>query len=151
PASVLAAAQSGDTIGACTRDRRGRNLRDCLNPVHDLSERGVYSKTLRDPMPSDASDTSPVAQTAASPSALFAEVERVFSQERAAHARAVREAKGAPVGRRRKLTTEQVDAAVAQVNAGVSVADVATTSQISRSSMYRLLAERDDAAVGGGA
>jgi len=150
-ASVLAAAQSGDTIVACTLDRLGRNLRDCLNLVHDLSERGVYLKTLRDPMPIDTSDTSAMAQIATSMLALFAEVERVFSQERAAHARAVREAKGAPVGRRRKLTTEQVDAAVAQVNAGVSVADVATTFQISRSSMYRLLAERDDAAVGGGA
>src|SRR5699024_1955520 len=126
-----------------TLDRLGRNLRDCLNLVHDLSERGVQLRTLHDPLPIDTADTSAMAQISTAMLALFSEVERVFSQERAAHARSVREAKGVPVGRRRKLSEQQLAAAAAQVDAGAPVPQVAATFQVSRSSMYRLLADRD--------
>lgn len=143
-AGILAAAQSGDTIVTCTLDRLGRNLRDCLNLVHDLSQRGVQLRTLHDPLPIDTADTSAMAQISTAMLALFSEVERVFSQERAAHARSVREAKGVPAGRRRKLSEQQLAAAQAQVEAGVPVPQVAATFQVSRSSMYRLLGERGD-------
>lgn len=74
-------------------DRPGRNLREVLNLVHDPGEGGVGVKSLSDPL---AIDTS--AAGAGRPAflliALFAETERTFAAERAAHARAVAAASG---------------------------------------------------------
>ena len=39
----------------------GRNLRECLNVVHDLREQGIGIKTLKDPIPIDTTDNSPMA------------------------------------------------------------------------------------------
>jgi DNA invertase Pin-like site-specific DNA recombinase len=60
-----------------------------LNLVYELREYGVGIKTLRDPIPIDTSDESPMAQIAVAMLALFAEMERTFARERAAHARAI--------------------------------------------------------------
>ncbi|GLY95525.1 recombinase family protein [Actinoplanes sp. NBRC 103695] len=43
-AELLHYTQSGDTIVATNLDRLGRNLRECLNVVQDLRERGVGIK-----------------------------------------------------------------------------------------------------------
>jgi DNA invertase Pin-like site-specific DNA recombinase len=53
---VLAYAREGDTIVALNLDRLGRNIRECLNLVHDLTERGIGIKTLADPLPVDSTD-----------------------------------------------------------------------------------------------
>jgi len=138
-AGLLAAAQSGDTIVATTLDRLGRNLRDCLNLVHDLRERGVGIKTLRDPLPIDTSDDTPAAQIAVAMLSLFSEIERVFALERAAHARAVRERAGAPVGRPKRLDADSLAAARAAVEGGMSVREVARVHGVGKSTLYRAL------------
>lgn len=51
--------------------------------------RGIGIKTLRDPIPIDTTDTSPMAELAVALLALFARMERTFMRERAAHAREV--------------------------------------------------------------
>jgi len=61
---VLAYARAGDTIVATNLDRLGRNLRECLNIVHDLREQGIGIKTLKDPLPIDTTDDSPMAELA---------------------------------------------------------------------------------------
>lgn len=74
-----------------TLDRIGRNLREVLNLVHELSERGVGVRSLADPLPINTADEG-MARIAFLLLALFAEMERTFTAERAAHARAVAEA-----------------------------------------------------------
>jgi DNA invertase Pin-like site-specific DNA recombinase len=60
-----------------TLDRLGRTVRDTLNLVHELKERGVGVRTLADPLPIDTSNSdSPMAQLAAVMLALFGEMER---------------------------------------------------------------------------
>src|SRR5699024_12634745 len=49
--ALLSYAREGDTVVAYTLDRIGRNLRDCLNMVAQLRERGIGIKTLADPLP----------------------------------------------------------------------------------------------------
>lgn len=61
---LLRYARSGDTIVSTNLDRMGRNLRECLNVVHDLREQGIGIKTLKDPIPIDTTDNSPMAELA---------------------------------------------------------------------------------------
>jgi DNA invertase Pin-like site-specific DNA recombinase len=95
---LLKYARAGDTIVVHTLDRLGRNLRDVLNLVHDLAERGIGVRTLADPVPIDTADEG-MGRIAFLLLALFAEMERTFSAERAAHARAVARAAGKRAGR----------------------------------------------------
>ena len=143
---LLRYARPGDTIVATNLDRLGRNLRECLNIVHDLREQGIGIKTLRDPIPIDTSDTSPMADVAVALLALFAHMERVFMLERAAHARTVAAAKGKRPGRPRKLTTAKLATARAAITGGQSVDEVAPTLGVSRATLYRHLNTAQDEA-----
>ncbi|MFJ9033071.1 recombinase family protein [Streptomyces sp. NPDC102274] len=46
--ALLGFARPGDRINVLTLDRLGRNMRETLNLVHDLTERGVFPRTLGD-------------------------------------------------------------------------------------------------------
>lgn len=138
--------RSGDRIVGTNLDRYGRNLRECLNIVHELREQGVGIKTLKDPIPIDTSDTSGMAEISVAMLALFAHMERVFMRERAAHAREVAAAKGVRAGRPRKLTADQLAAAQAALAADQRPESVAAAFGVSRATLYRYLAEADDIA-----
>lgn len=82
-----------------TLDRLGRTVRDTLNMIHELSERGIGVRNLADPIRVDSTNPEdPMAQLAVVLLALFAQMERTYTLERAAHARAVATAKGRRVG-----------------------------------------------------
>ena len=137
--TMLSYARAGDTIVATNLDRVGRNLRECLNIVHEQRERGVGIKTLSDPIPIDTSDNSAMGEVAVALLALFAHMELVFSRERAAHARSVGASKGKMAGRPRKLTADALTAARASVAAGMPVGEVAALFGVSRATLYRHL------------
>ncbi|WP_084507167.1 hypothetical protein [Nocardia violaceofusca] len=63
-------------------------------------------KTLKDPIPIDTSNASPMAEIAVALLALFAHMERTFKHERAAHAREVATARGVRAGQPRRLTAD---------------------------------------------
>ncbi|WP_280406605.1 recombinase family protein [Nocardia carnea] len=142
---MLHYAREGDTIVATNLDRLGRNLRECLNVIHDLSERGIGVKTLRDPLPIDTTDTSGMAELSVAMLALFAHMERVFGRERAAHAREVASAQGKHPGRPRKLSDAQLAMARAALREDQPVGQVAEVFGVSRATLYRYLAEAADA------
>lgn len=136
-------AREGDTIVATNLDRLGRNLRECLNIVHDMREQGIGIKTLKDPIPIDTTDNSAMAELAVALLALFAHMERVFMRERAAHAREVAEAKGKHPGRPRKIDAGKLATAQAAVNSGQSVAEAAAAIGVSRATLYRHLTNNE--------
>lgn len=138
---MLKYAREGDTIVATNLDRLGRNLRECLNIIHDLSERGIGVKMLRDPLPIDTTDTSDMAELSVAMLALFAHMERVFMRERAAHAREVAAAQGKQPGRPRKLSPAQLAAARAALREEQPVEQVAEAFGVSRATLYRYLAQ----------
>jgi DNA invertase Pin-like site-specific DNA recombinase len=55
-AALLKYARAGDTIVVHTLDRLGRNLREVLNLVHDLADRGVGVRSVADPLPINTID-----------------------------------------------------------------------------------------------
>jgi hypothetical protein len=75
-------------------------VRDTLNLIHELAERGIGVRNLADPIRIDSrARDDPMAQLAVVLLALFGQMERTYAIERAAHARAVATAKGRRVGR----------------------------------------------------
>ncbi|MEU7862078.1 recombinase family protein [Nonomuraea sp. NPDC049141] len=136
---LLAYARPGDTIVVHTLDRIGRNLREVLNLVHDLSERGIGVRSLADPLPINTADEG-MARIAFLLLALFAEMERTFTTERAAHARTVAEANNRRVGRPQAHPNDKVEYARLLKAQGHSLGVIATKTGIPKTSLHRYLA-----------
>lgn len=78
--AVLQYAREGDVIVVHTLDRLGRTVRDTLNMIHELSERGIGVRNLADPIKVDSSrPEDPMAQLAVVLLALFAQMERTYT------------------------------------------------------------------------
>lgn len=142
-AAVLRYARPGDVIVVHTLDRLGRTVRDTLNMIHELAERGVGVRNLADPIKVDSSNPAdPMAQLAVVLLALFAQMERTYMLERAAHARAVATAKGRRVGRPTVVNPNQLDYARRLRDEGATIAEIVAKTGIARSSLYRHLPPR---------
>ncbi len=141
--SVLGHARSGDVIVVHTLDRLGRTVRDTLNLIHELAERGVGVRNLADPIKVDSSNPAdPMAQLAAVLLALFGQMERTYTLERAAHARAVATAKGRRVGRPVVVDPAKLAWAGHLRDTGHTIAEIVATTGIPRTSLYRHLPPR---------
>lgn len=141
--ALLGYARDGDVIVVHTLDRLGRTVRDTLNLIHDLSERGVGVRNLADPIRIDSSDPDdPMAQLAVVLLALFGQMKRTYTLERAAHARAVATAKGRRIGRPSVVDPHKLDYAAHLREAGDTIAEIVAKTGITRSSLYRHLPPR---------
>jgi DNA invertase Pin-like site-specific DNA recombinase len=138
-AALLAYARAGDVVVVHTLDRLGRNLREVLNLVHDLAERGIGVRSLADPIPIDTTSDG-MGRLAFLLIALFAEMERTFANERAAHARAVGAAKRRRVGRPLAHPAASIDYARLLHAQGSSLGQIAAKTGIPKSSLHRYLA-----------
>lgn len=143
--AMLDFARAGDVIVVHTLDRLGRTVRDTLNLIHELSERGVGVRNLADPIRIDSTNPDdPMAQLAVVLLALFGQMERTYAVERAAHARAVAASKGRPVGRPSVISAEQIDYAAHLRDTGHSIGSIVTMTGISRTTLYRHLPPRPE-------
>ena len=146
--AVLEYARGGDVIVVHTLDRLGRTVRDTLNLIHDLSERGVGVRNLADPIKIDSTDPGdPMAQLAVVLLALFGQMERTYTVERAAHARAVATAKGRRVGRPVLVDAAKLEWAEHLRDQGDTIAQIVKKTGIPRTSLYRHLPPRPAPAV----
>ncbi|MFD9942239.1 recombinase family protein [Nonomuraea sp. NPDC059023] len=135
---LLAYARPGDVIVVHTLDRIGRNLREVLNLVHDLSERGIGVRSLADPLPINTADEG-MARIAFLLLALFAEMERTFTAERAAHARSVAEAHDRRIGRPVAHPEDKIEYARLLKAQGDSLGVIAAKTGIPKTSLHRYL------------
>ncbi|MFE9882502.1 recombinase family protein [Streptomyces sp. NPDC005784] len=135
---LLAYARPGDTVVVHTLDRLGRNLREVLNLVHDLNERQIGVRSLADPLPINTTDEG-MGRIAFLLLALFAEMERTFTAERAAHARAVAEAAGRRVGRPVAHPADKIEYAKLLKQQGSSLGQIAAKTGILKTSLHRYL------------
>ncbi|PRZ11751.1 recombinase family protein [Nesterenkonia sandarakina] len=141
--AALEYAREGDVIVVHTLDRLGRTVRDTLNLIHDLAERGVGVRNLADPIKVDSSNPEdPMAQLAVVLLALFGQMERTYTVERAAHARAVATAKGRRVGRPSVVDPDKLAYAEHLRESGHTIAEIVTKTGITRTSLYRHLPPR---------
>jgi hypothetical protein len=131
-----------------TLDRLGRTVRDTLNLIHELSERGIGVRNLADPIRIDSrARDDPMAQLAVVLLALFGQMERTYAIERAAHARAVATAKGRRVGRPVTVDAHKLAWAQHLREAGHTIAEIVDKTGIPRSSLYRHLPPRPPESV----
>ncbi|WP_317888972.1 recombinase family protein [Salinispora fenicalii] len=136
-AALLRYARAGDTIVVHTL---GRNLREVLNLVHDLAEKRIGVRSLADPLPINTIDEG-MGRIAFLLLALFAEMERTFTAERAAHARAAAEAKGRHVGRPIAHSADKIEYARLLKAQGTSLGKIAAKTGIPKTSLHRYLAD----------
>ena len=140
---VVAYAREGDVIVVHTLDRLGRTVRDTLNLIHELAERGIGVRNLADPIKVDSSNPDdPMAQLAVVLLALFGQMERTYAMERAAHARAVATAKGRRIGRPVLIDPAKLGYAAHLRDSGDTIAEIVAKTGIARSSLYRHLPPR---------
>lgn len=145
--AALAYVRDGDVIVVHTLDRLGRTVRDTLNLIHDLAERGVGVRNLADPIKIDSSNPSdPMAQLAVVLLALFAQMERTYTVERAAHARAVAAASGRRVGRPSVVDPDKLAYAAHLRGTGHTMREITAKTGITRTSLYRHLPPRPEPA-----
>lgn len=141
--AVLGYARDGDVIVMHTLDRLGRTVRDTLNLIHDLAQRGVGVRNLADPIRIDSSNPEdPMAQLAVVLLALFGQMEPTYTLERAAHARSVATAKGREVGRPSVVDPHKLAYAAHLREAGDTISEIVAKTGIARSSLYRHLPAR---------
>ena len=141
--AALAYARDGDVIVVHTLDRLGRTVRDTLNLIHELAERGVGVRNLADPIRVDSTNPNdPMAQLAVVLLALFGQMERTYTLERAAHARAVATAKGRRIGRPPVVDPNKIAYAAHLRDTGHSIDDIVAKTGIARTSLYRHLPPR---------
>jgi hypothetical protein len=100
-------------------------------------------RNLADPIRIDSSNPDdPMAQLAVVLLALFGQMERTYTLERAAHARAVATAKGRPIGRPSVVDPHKLAYAAHLREAGDTIAEIVAKTGITRSSLYRHLPAR---------
>ena len=140
--AALAHARAGDVLVILTLDRSGRTVRDTLNLVHDLTERGVGVRTLADPLAIDTAEPeSPMSYLAFLMLALFGQKDHTYAAEGAAHARRwPRPTAGGPGGRLWSMLTLE-HAALLRAS-GSAVREKSAKTGLKRTTLYRHLPPR---------
>ena len=92
--------------------------------MHDLAAKGIGVRSLADPLPISTADEG-MGRIAFLLLALFAEMERTFTAERAAHARAVAEAAGRQIGRPLAHPADKIEYARLLRHRGDSLSQIA--------------------------
>ncbi|MEY9997331.1 DNA invertase Pin-like site-specific DNA recombinase [Streptomyces sp. V4I8] len=123
-----------------TLDQLGRNLREVLNLVHVLSEKNIGVRSLADPLPINTADEG-MGHIAFLLLALFAEMERTFTAERAAHARTVAEGAGRHIGRPFAHPEDKIEYAKLLKAQGSSLGQIAAKTGIPKTSLHRYLSD----------
>jgi DNA invertase Pin-like site-specific DNA recombinase len=113
-AACIDATRPGDTLTVYKVDRLARSLRELLNLLHRLEVRGVYFRSLTEPI-----DTStPAGRMMTHIIGAFAEFERGIIRERTAAGLAAARARGVKLGRARAMSPTEEAACVAQYVSG---------------------------------
>jgi DNA invertase Pin-like site-specific DNA recombinase len=132
-AAALDYVRRGDTLVVWRLDRLARSLRQLIQTVHDLEERGIGLKSL-----TEAIDTStPGGKLVFHIFGSIAEFERSLIRERTKAGVAAAKARGRAGGRPAKLVGERLEMARGLLHAGNSVSAVARTMSVSRATVHR--------------
>jgi DNA invertase Pin-like site-specific DNA recombinase len=134
------ALRDGDTLVVWKLDRLGRDLRDLVNTVHELTQRGVGFKVLTGHGAS-IDTTTPSGKLVFGIFAALAEFERELISERTRAGLASARARGRKGGAPFKMTTPKVRMAMAVMgNPGTNVGDLCKELGITRQTLYRHVA-----------
>jgi DNA invertase Pin-like site-specific DNA recombinase len=139
-AALLDYARPGDAIVVVGIDRLGRNAAEVMSTIRDLRDREIVLRSLREGIDTSNATGRMVAGVLAS----LAELELELGRERRAAAREARRARGQSIGRPKALDQSKAALAGRMHRNGEPVATIAAALGVSRATVYRVLAERDD-------
>lgn len=126
----------GDTVVVWRLDRLGRSLRDLVDQVEDLNNRGVTLRSLRETIDTSSAGGRFVLHVFAS----LAEFERDLIRERTLAGLASARSRGRLGGRPRALSTDQARVARTAYDGGeMTVNEIAAALGVARSTVYREL------------
>ena len=136
---LLAFARKGDVVVVWKLDRLGRSLRDLVELVALLGERGIELRSLHESIDT----TTPAGKLTFHVFAALAEMEAEVLRERTRAGLVAARRRGAKLGRPRALTDEQIEMARTLMdNPRLSAAQVAEQLGVHRSTLYRSLGQR---------
>jgi DNA invertase Pin-like site-specific DNA recombinase len=136
---LLDFARSGDTVVVWKLDRLGRSLRDLIELVTLLGERGVGLRSLRESIDT----TTPSAKLTFHVFAALADFEHDMVRERTRAGLLAARKRGNKPGRPRSLSPQQVEMArTMMANPNLSARKVAAQLGVHRATLYRSLGGR---------
>lgn len=131
----LKALNAGDVLIVWKLDRLGRSLRDLISMLDDLKGRGVAFRSLTEAIDT----TTPTGRAMWQMIGILAELERSLISERTRAGRAEAIKRGVKMGRKRSLTTQQIEHGHKLIDGGVHPREVATSYKCSLATLYRAL------------
>jgi DNA invertase Pin-like site-specific DNA recombinase len=134
-AKALRVLRDGDVLVVTRLDRLARSTRDLLNVTHDLSERGIGVKSLKETWLDTTTMHGRLIRTML---AGIAEFERELIRARTGEGRKRAQDRGVRFGRPRKLTAHQRQEAIQRLANGETQADIARTYNVDATTIGRL-------------
>ncbi|MGV8949430.1 MAG: recombinase family protein [Candidatus Paracaedibacter sp.] len=136
--------RDGDTLIVHSLDRLARNLDDLRRLVQTLTAKDVKVQFLKENLTFTGED-SPMSNLLLSVMGAFAEFERALIRERQLEGIALAKKRGAYKGRKRCLTSEQVEGMKQRVSNGEKKTQIAQDLGVSRETLYQYLRGREGA------
>jgi DNA invertase Pin-like site-specific DNA recombinase len=140
-AALLDYARPGDAIVVVGIDRLGRNAAEVMATIRDLRDRDIVLRSLREGIDTSNATGRMVAGVLAS----LAELELELGRERRSAAREARRARGQHIGRPKALDEKKAALAQRMHGSGESASTIATTLGVSRATVYRVIAQQNNA------
>jgi DNA invertase Pin-like site-specific DNA recombinase len=134
-ARALATLEPGDVLVVWKLDRLARSIRQLVETVEDLDDRGIGFRSLTEAMDS----TTPGGRLMFHIFAALAEFERGILRERVNAGVAAARAQGRVGGRPRAISPERLRAAKAMLAAGMSKAETAREMGVGLRTLFRQL------------
>jgi DNA invertase Pin-like site-specific DNA recombinase len=135
---VIKRLQPGDVLVVTRLDRLARSTRDLLNVLESVEQAGAGFRSLKDAW---CDTTTPHGVLMLTVLGGLAEFERTLIKARTGEGRERAKGRGVRFGRPLKLSPHQRREAIARLDAGDAVVDVARTFGVDRATLYRMRAE----------
>jgi DNA invertase Pin-like site-specific DNA recombinase len=127
--------RQGDTLVVVAVDRLGRSVREVAATMHELTERGIALRSLRE----GVDTATPTGRAVVSIMATVAELELELGRERRAASREARLSRGLPATCPPKLDSAQQKRLTRLYRQGEPVAELMSMFRVSRSTVFRIL------------
>jgi len=132
---AIACLNSGDILVVTKLDRLARSTRDLLNTLATISDRGAPFKVLDNPV---LDTTSAHGKLLLNILGSIAEFARELIKSRTSEGRTRAKLHGVRFGRKPKLTSHQIQEALARRQTGEALAQIARSYNVSHSTISRL-------------
>lgn len=125
----------GDTLIVWKLDRLGRSLGDLIKLLDDLKDQDIAFRSLTESIDT----TTPTGRAMWQMIGILAELEKSLIQERTKAGRAAAIVRGVKMGRKKKLSSQQIQHAKKLIGQGDNPREVAELLKVSLSTLYRCI------------